>query len=126
MRCTAHPSGRMVTNLGRSNMELIILIGLQASGKSAFRRHRFDATHVVVSKDNFPNNRRPARRQENLVREALELGRPVVVDNTNPRREDRQLLIQLARAFSVPSIGYFLRSSVEQSLQRNALRTGRA
>jgi hypothetical protein len=77
-------------------MELLILIGLQASGKSTFRRSRFDDTHCVVSKDDFPNNRRPARRQERL-RDALECRKPVVVDNTNPRREDRQPLIELAR-----------------------------
>jgi len=43
-------------------MEIVILVGLQGSGKSSFRRSRFDATHVVVSKDNFRSNRRPARR----------------------------------------------------------------
>jgi predicted kinase len=79
-------------------MELVILIALQAAGKTTFRRRRFDRTHVVVSKDDFPNNRRPARRQQFLVREALAAGKPVVVDNTNPRREDRALLIALAHA----------------------------
>ena len=32
-------------------LELVLLVGLQASGKSTFRRERLDATHVVVSKD---------------------------------------------------------------------------
>jgi len=105
-------------------MEIIILVGLQASGKSTFRRHRFDATHVVVSKDNFRGNRRPARRQEHLIREALQAGKPVVVDNTNPRREDRETLIRLAREFSVRAIGYFLRSNFEEALARNARREG--
>jgi predicted kinase len=106
--------------------ELVILIGLQAAGKSTFRRHRFDETHVVVSKDHFPHNRRPARRQERLVRAALETGKPVVVDNTNPRREDREQLIAMARDFSVRAIGYFFPASVQQSLTRNAQREGRA
>ena len=107
-------------------MELVILVGLQASGKSSFRQSRFDATHVVVSKDHFRSNRRPARRQDQLIREALGAGKPVVVDNTNPRREDRAALIRLAREFCVPAIGYFLQTSFEDALARNARREGAA
>ncbi len=65
--------------------ELIVLIGLQGSGKSTFRAARFDDTHVVVSKDLMRNNRRPAERQAPLIQEALLAHRSVVVDNTNPR-----------------------------------------
>jgi len=104
---------------------MAILVGLQASGKSTFRRRYFDDAYIVVSKDNFRNNRRPAQRQENLIREALGAGKPVVVDNTNPRTEDRAALIQLAREFGVPAIGYLMRSTVEDALVRNARRQGR-
>jgi predicted kinase len=107
-------------------LELVILIGLQAAGKSTFRRARFDGTHAVVSKDHFPNNRRPARRQEQLIREALGAEKSVVVDNTNARREDREQLVQLARSFRARAAAYFLPSSVEESLERNARREGRA
>lgn len=105
-------------------MDLVILIGLQASGKSTFRRQRFDGTHVVVSKDSFRNNKRPARRQAFLVGEALSIGRSVVVDNTNVRREDRLLLIRQAEEFHATVFGYYLQCSLENSLRRNALRTG--
>ncbi len=47
-------------------MELIVLVGLQGSGKTTFYRERFAATHEHVSKDNFRNNSRPARRQRHL------------------------------------------------------------
>ena len=107
-------------------MELVILIGLQGAGKSTFRQSRFDATHVVVSKDHFRNNRRPAQRQELLLREALSLGKSVVVDNTNVRLEDRQALIGLAREFAALPSGYFVRSTLDESLARNALREGKA
>ena len=43
--------------------ELVLFVGLQASGKSSFYRARFAGTHDLVSKDRFPNNRNPARRQ---------------------------------------------------------------
>ena len=41
------------------DIELVILVGLQASGKSTFFRERFAATHEHVSKDLFRNNKTP-------------------------------------------------------------------
>ncbi|HET9953333.1 MAG TPA: ATP-binding protein [Polyangiaceae bacterium] len=106
-------------------MELVILVGLQAAGKSTFRRSRFDGTHVVVSKDELRNNRRPARRQEQLIRTALAAGRSVIVDNTNSRQEDRAQLVALAREYSAKAVAYFLPLSVPESIRRNARREGR-
>ena len=37
--------------------ELVILVGLQASGKTTFYRRRLSGTHRHVSKDNFPRSR---------------------------------------------------------------------
>ena len=66
------------------SVELVILTGLQAAGKTTFYRERFAATHVHISKDAWPNARRKERRQQRLVEEHLRAGRSVVVDNTNP------------------------------------------
>ncbi|MBL9147329.1 MAG: ATP-binding protein [Phycisphaerae bacterium] len=105
-------------------LEIVILIGLQASGKSTFRRQRFEGTHDVVSKDHFPNNRRPQRRQMELVEVSLASGRSVVVDNTNPRRADRQVLLELAQRFGARAVGFYLSSRLEDSIRRNAGRSG--
>jgi predicted kinase len=48
-------------------MELAILVGLQASGKSSFYRARFAATHELVSKDLLRNNSKPERRQRRAI-----------------------------------------------------------
>lgn len=61
-----------------------MLIGLQGAGKTTFAAQRFAETHVLISKDRLRNNRRPERRQQRLIAEALAAGRSVVVDNTNP------------------------------------------
>jgi predicted kinase len=45
-------------------VELIILIGLPASGKSTFAQQHFAATHDYVSKDRLRHNGRPGRWQE--------------------------------------------------------------
>ena len=106
--------------------ELIFFIGLQASGKSSFYRARFAGTHDLVSKDRFPNNRNPARRQRQLVTEALGAGRSVVVDNTNPTVEDRAELVALARSFGASVVGYYFESRMAECLERNRQREGKA
>ncbi len=107
-------------------MELVIFIGLQASGKSTFYRTHFAATHLLVSKDRMPNNKNPSRRQAFLVAEALQAGQSVVVDNTNPTLADRADLMQLGRACGAKIIGYYFESDVKQSLERNQQRVGKA
>jgi predicted kinase len=106
--------------------EVVILVGLQASGKSAFYRDRFAQSHDLVSKDCFPNNRNPARRQRQLLESALLAGRSVVIDNTNPTAEDRLELITLARVHGAEVLGYYFSSRLEECLQRNRLREGKA
>jgi predicted kinase len=103
-------------------MEMVILVGLPGSGKTTFRRQRLDATHKVISKDLMPNNRRPARRQAQLIEQALSAGESVVVDNVNPTPAERAELIVSARAHGARVIGYWFQSSVADCLRRNAAR----
>ena len=67
-----------------SGLEVVVFVGLQASGKSTCYRCCFAATHDHISKDAWPNARHRQRRQLQLIDEALAAGRSVVVDNTNP------------------------------------------
>lgn len=107
-------------------MEIAILIGLPAAGKSTFAARTFDAGHVVVSKDALRNNRRPAHRQAELIAQALAAGRSVVVDNTNPTLADRAALIALGRAHGATIVGYTFPPDVAGSRRRNAARSGPA
>jgi predicted kinase len=106
--------------------ELVILIGLQGAGKSTFYRTFFAGSHDLVSKDRFPNNRNPARRQRQLVTAALAAGRSVVVDNTNPTVADRAELIALARSFGATVVGCYFESRLADCLERNRQRQGKA
>jgi predicted kinase len=108
------------------HMELVIFVGLQASGKSTFYRTYFAETHELVSKDLFPNNSKPGRRQAQLIENALQADRSVVVDNTNPTLEDRAALIQLGRQYGTEIVGYFFDATVKQCLERNGQREGKA
>ncbi len=106
-------------------MDLVIFIGLQASGKSTFFRERFAATHAHVSKDLFRNNKNPNRRQTQLIEATLEQGSSVVVDKTNPTVEDRLTLIELGREFGARIIGYYFESEVRRCIRRNRRRLGK-
>lgn len=107
-------------------MELVILIGLQASGKSTFARARFGAGHIYVSKDAMPNARNKERRQRQLVETALRAGRSVVVDNTNPTMAARATLIELGRMAGVEIVGYYFAADLRACLERNREREGSA
>lgn len=107
-------------------MELIIFIGLQASGKSTYYQAHFAATHAYVSKDRLRSSSRPERRQAQLIAKALQAGRSVVVDNTNATAANRAPLIALGRAYGAEIVGYYFESPVSASLERNRQRAGRA
>jgi predicted kinase len=107
-------------------MELVILIGLQGSGKSTFYERRFAATHTYISRDRLRNNRRPRRREQELIRLALRDRRSVVVDNTHPTAADRAPIIALAREFGTRVIGFYFESRLEPCVARNRQREGKS
>jgi predicted kinase len=107
-------------------MELVIFVGLQAAGKSSFYRTRFAETHTLVSKDLLRNSRNRQARQLTLIDQALRRGESVVVDNTNPRVEDRSPIIMLGGEFDARIIGYWFEAPFSECLRRNARRPGRA
>lgn len=110
----------------RARLEVVIFVGLQASGKSNFYRERFATTHLHISKDLMRNVRRKQERQMRLVEDALGSGMSVVIDNTNPRRDDRAVLIEAARRHRARVTAYIFESTVSESIHRNAGRSGPA
>ncbi|HEY3376115.1 MAG TPA: AAA family ATPase [Armatimonadota bacterium] len=107
-------------------LELVILIGLQAAGKTTFYHGRFAQTHLLVSKDLLRNARNRNRSQQHRISAALAQGHSVVVDNTNPAPADRAGLIAVGRAFHARVIGYYFPPDVPESLARNRARAGQA
>jgi predicted kinase len=101
-------------------MEAILFIGLQATGKSSFYKHRFFRTHVRISLDLL----RTRNRERLLLEMCLKTGQPFVIDNTNPRREDRSEALALARAAGFRTVGYYFQSRLADALRRNASRAG--
>jgi len=103
-------------------MELVLLIGLPGSGKSSFFEAKFAGTHVQVSKDLLGKRHRDERVQLRIA-EALDAGKPVVVDNCNVTVAERESVIRVAG--SVPVHAYVFPFDSYQSIARNATRKGR-
>jgi predicted kinase len=102
------------------------MAGLQGSGKSTWVREHLAGSHVVVSKDHWPNARRREARQRRVVAELLAQGANVVVDNTNPTPEERAPLVAAARAAGAGVRAVWLDTPVETCVARNQMREGRA
>ena len=102
--------------------ELVIFIGLQASGKSSFYRARFSDTHTWVSRDHFPKARNRNTRIARMITAALEGGRNVVVDNTNPTMAERAGLIHVGRQYGAEIVGYYFQSKASDCIERNEVR----
>jgi hypothetical protein len=99
-------------------MELVLFIGIPATGKSSFYRERFSRTHVRINRDMLKTK----HREELLVKACLEGKIPFVVENTNVIVEERSRFILRARAARFRVIGYFLESNVADAVERNRSR----
>lgn len=106
-------------------MELVLMMGLQGSGKSTFARQRFEATHRYISRD-LLTGKNHASKEQLLIEEALQQGLSVVVDDTNPTREVRAELIAIGNRYAAEIAGYFFVVQVERCLERNRGRKGKA
>jgi predicted ester cyclase/predicted kinase len=102
--------------------EAVVLIGLQAAGKTTFYRDRYLATHVRISRDLL---RTPAR-EGRFLRTCLSTRAPFVVDNTNATRTERARFILPARAAGFRMVGRWFGDDVAACLARNEAREGLA
>ncbi|MCA9595850.1 MAG: AAA family ATPase [Myxococcales bacterium] len=99
-------------------MECILLMGVQASGKSTFFKQRFADTHVRVNLDMLKT-----RHRELLLLQACIDGKTrFVVDNTNATRDARSRYISRATAAGFAVRGYYFQSQVAACLARNQAR----
>lgn len=105
--------------------ELIIFVGLQASGKSTYYRTHLAATHVHVSKDLMKNVRNREIRQRQMIGDALAAGRSVAVDNTNPTPALRAPLIEIGRRHGARVAAFYFELPLKMAIARNHAREGK-
>ncbi|MEV3987457.1 ATP-binding protein [Streptomyces sp. NPDC049837] len=109
-----------------TGLEIAVLVGLQAAGKSTFYEQHLAGSHLLVSKDLFPRSaRNKQQRQMRLVEAGLSAGRSVAVDNTNPSPEEWGPLVAAGRSHGAAVTAYWFPPDLLASLWRNAAREGR-
>ena len=101
--------------------ELIIFIGIPASGKTSFFHEHFVETHYHVSLDIF----RTRHREETELLAAITAGRDIVIDNTNVSEAERSRYIAPARAAGYRIIGYYFQSCLAACAARNEARNNK-
>lgn len=101
---------------------IVILMGLQGSGKSTFYKTFLEGEFVRVNLDTL----RTRHREDLLIEKCLENGDSFAIDNTNPTRLERKKYIDIAKSHGYRTVGYFLESKIRDCMARNALREGRA
>jgi predicted kinase len=103
-------------------MEVVVFIGIQATGKSTFYQQFFADTHIRLNLDMLKTR----RREQTLLRACLEARQPFVVDNTNVTREARARYVSQAKAAGCGVIGYYFKSALRSAVERNNQRSGKA
>jgi len=90
------------------SLRIVFMIGPPASGKSSFSRHPVFGEYVVVNKDTLKTELKCIKK----IKEAVEAGKNIIVDNTNPSAEGRQKYlylvdnryVKIAVYFKIPNI----------------------
>ena len=101
---------------------MVLMIGIQGSGKSTFYHKYLSDDYVRVNLDTLKTR----NREEQLVSECFREGKSFAVDNTNPTRADRQRYIPLAQYWGYRIVGYFMESKLQTCIERNNQRIGSA
>jgi predicted kinase len=105
-----------------TNMEAILFIGIQATGKSSFYQTHFADTHIRINLDMLKTRHREKR----LFECCLDIQQPFVLDNTNLCRQDRQRYIPTIQEYGVTLRGYYFASQLRDALERDAQRGAQA
>ena len=101
-------------------MQLVIFMGIQATGKSSFYLQYFYKTHIRLNLDML----RTRHREKILFEACLVSKTNCVIDNTNPTRADRQHYIPSAQVQGFQIVGYYFPSNLLDALARNVSRQG--
>jgi predicted kinase len=103
-------------------MHLIIFTGIPGSGKSSFYKEYFFNSHMRVNLDMLKTR----NREKLLLSLCFTTSMPVVIDNTNVKREERAVYIALGKQYGYKITGYNFQSDLKECIARNSKRTGKA
>ena len=101
--------------------DMIIFIGIPASGKSTFYEQNFAEKHVHISLDILHTR----NREDGMLEDTLISGKSCVIDNTNVTADERAKYIEAGKRYGYKVIGYYFRSAIDECRIRNNQRQGK-
>ena len=101
--------------------DMIIFIGIPASGKSTFYEKNFAATHTHISLDILHTR----NREDGMLEDTLISEKSCVIDNTNVTAAERAKYIEAGKKYGYKVIGYYFRSAIDECRIRNDQRQGK-
>ena len=114
---------------------LVMLVGASSSGKSTFAKKHFLPTEIISSdncralisddENNLAVTKEAFEVVHFLAKKRLELGKLVVIDALNIRRDDRAKLVQLAKDNYALAVAVVLDNSIKTLLERHENRSDR-
>jgi predicted kinase len=103
----------------KPDKQMIVFIGIQASGKTTFYRSFLaEAGYVHINLDTL----RTRNKEKLAIQACFRDGRSFVVDNTNPEKADRARYIPDAREHGYEVIGIFFQSILKECISHNEMR----
>ena len=99
---------------------MIIMMGIQGSGKSTFCIKNFPE-YTRVNLDTL----RTRKKEQDALWLAINRKDNIVIDNTNPTMADRKKYIEAGKASQYKIIGYFMQSRLQECIERNDARQGK-
>lgn len=100
--------------------KMVLMIGLQGSGKSTFCKCRMNE-YEYISLDVLHTR----NKERLMIDDCIRRGTDYVIDNTNPTVQDRARYIPLAKQAGYHIIGYFMQSKLNDCIERNNRREGK-
>lgn len=98
--------------------QMLIFIGIPASGKTSFYNSFYKNDYKHINLDILKT-----RYQEKLaMNEYLKNNENIVIDNTNITKEERKKYISAGNENNYKIIGYYFKSSISECIERNEKR----
>lgn len=102
-------------------MTLIVLTGIQGSGKSEFCIKNFTKIDIVrINLDNLKSR----IKEDALIKNCIIKNKSLIIDNINVTVLQRKKYIDLAKENNYKVISYYIKCEIDVAIARNKLREG--
>jgi len=108
------------SKLVAGHQEVVVMVGFPASGKSFFSVSELEKKggYVRVNRDTLKTKEKCWK----VAEAALDEGKSVVIDNTNPDQASRAPYIEMAKERKIPVRAFVMQTTFDESMHNNQFR----